>query len=111
MVVFPAIGLLLWISFLLVVLVLSVTFWVLCKLILWLMGPKPRLTEGNTSVSSKRNIPRVPVPVRNKPPVPVRGESSIGSDIWPKWTASRRQYVDRELSLWQEQFDALDFRK
>jgi len=29
------------------------------------------------------------------------------SEIWPKWTPARRRSVDEELTLWQEQFDAL----
>ncbi|WP_181365116.1 hypothetical protein [Arthrobacter sp. HMWF013] len=33
------------------------------------------------------------------------------SDIWPKWTPAHRRYVDEELALWQEQFDALSSRR
>lgn len=100
MVFFLAIGLLLWIAFLLAALLLCCIIWVLCKQILWLMKLKPGLTGRKPAVSSKRNEPRVPA----------RAEPQIASDIWPKWTASRRRYMDGELSFWQKQFDALNSR-
>ncbi len=98
---FPAIGLLLYIAFLLVAFVLSGIIWGLCSLILWLMELKPRSTRRKPPASSRRNVP----PVRD------RAEAQVASDIWPKWTASHRRYMDHELSLWQEQFDALSSRE
>jgi hypothetical protein len=105
---FPAIGLVLWIVFLLVAFVLSGTIWVLGNLILWMLGLKPRRTRPNAAVSPRRTQPPVPVPARNRPRVPAQaGPPQVEPDIWPKWTASRRQYMDGELALWQQQFDAL----
>ncbi|HEY9358393.1 MAG TPA: hypothetical protein VIQ52_18990 [Arthrobacter sp.] len=119
MVVFPAIGLLLWIAFLLVAFVLSGTIWLLCNLIIWLMDLKPRLTGPKPAASSQPNKRRVPAPARNQPRVLVQNirpasapaEPRVDSGIWPKWTASHRQYMDGELSLWQKQFDALNSRE
>ncbi|MEO8283956.1 MAG: hypothetical protein ABI568_11215 [Pseudarthrobacter sp.] len=108
MMLIPAIGLVLWIAFLIVAFVLSGTIWVLRNLILALLGLKPRLTGPQSAASPRRNQPPVPVPGRNKPRVPFQaGSPQLEPDIWPKWTASRREYMDRELALWQQQFDAL----
>ncbi|WP_170850709.1 hypothetical protein [Arthrobacter sp. OV608] len=56
-------------------------------------------------------MPQVPAPriIAQAPGRPT-AETHGASDIWPKWTASYRQYVNQEKSLWQEQFDALNFR-
>ncbi|ALV40615.1 hypothetical protein AU252_05045 [Pseudarthrobacter sulfonivorans] len=113
-VVISAFGLLLWIAFLLVALVLAGTFWLLSNLILWLMDLKPRLAgpksqpnaRPTTAAGPKRNAPRV----SNRPAAKIKPASAAhaAADIWPKWTASHRQSVDLELTLWQEKFDALD---
>ena len=105
---FPAIGLVLWIAFLIVAFVLSATIWGLSNVMLWLLGLKPRLTGPHAAASPRRNEPPVRVPVRNGPRIPVQaGPPQVEPEIWPKWTASRRQYMDQELALWQQQFDAL----
>lgn len=97
---FPAIGFVLWIAFLIVAFVLFATIWGLSNVILRLLGLKPRLTGPQAAASPRRNQPPVPVPVQARPP-------QVEPDIWPKWTPSRRLYMDRELALWQQQFDAL----
>lgn len=97
---FPAIGLVLWIAFLIVAFVLFATIWGLSNVILRLLGLKPRLTGPQAAASPRRNQPPVPVPVQ-------AGPLQVEPDIWPKWTPSRRLYVDREMALWQQQFDAL----
>ncbi|GAC1502558.1 MAG: hypothetical protein NVS2B15_25150 [Pseudarthrobacter sp.] len=105
---FPAIGLVLWIVFLIVAFVLCATIWGLSNVVLWLLGLKPRLLGPQAAASPRRVPPPVSVPARNGPRVPVRaGPPQVEPEIWPKWTASRKQYVDRELALWQQQFDAL----
>jgi len=58
---------------------------------------------ASPGVSPKRKIP----PARDKSETKARD----ASDIWPKWTPSHRQYMDREQSVWQEQFDALNSRE
>ncbi|MBE4718046.1 hypothetical protein [Pseudarthrobacter sp. AB1] len=108
MMLFPAIGLVLWIAFLIVAFVLFATIWGLSNVILRLLGLKPRLTGPQAAASPRRNQPPVPVPDQARPRVPVRaGPPQVEPDIWPKWTPSRRLYMDRELALWQQQFDAL----
>jgi hypothetical protein len=109
MVFLLAIGFLLWIAFLLAALLLCCIIWVLCKQILWLMKFKPGLTGRRPAVSSKRNEPRVSA--RAEPRVHARAEPQIAPDIWPKWTASHKRYMDGELSSWQKQFDALNSRE
>lgn len=89
MLVFPAIGLLLWIAFLLAALVLASILWALSSLAFWITGLKPR--------TSPKIVTSAPAPA--------------SSDIWPKWTPAHRRYVDEELALWQEQFDALSSSK
>jgi hypothetical protein len=116
-VVISAFGLLLWIAFLLVALVLSGIFWLLSNLILWLMDLKPRLAGPKSrphappkaAASPKRNAP----PVSHRPAAKTKPASAAhaAADIWPKWTASHRQSMDCELTLWQKQFDALDFSR
>jgi hypothetical protein len=102
MVLFPVIGLLLWIAFLFAVMVLAGIVWAVCNSALWLMELKVRLSRPKAPVVSKRqNVPRVPHPI----------EAAREPEIWPKWNAAHRQSVDRELSVWQEQFDALTSRR
>ncbi|MCO4261443.1 hypothetical protein NG697_00520 [Pseudarthrobacter sp. MDT3-26] len=117
MLVFPAIGLLLWIAFLLVVLVLASILWVLSSLVLWITGLKPRASQKKVTTAGRdprrvqRPIPD-PAPTRAAPPVRDRAlrpaPAPASPDIWPKWTPAHRRYVDEELALWQEQFDALN---
>lgn len=107
MLVFLALGWLAYVGFLLAALVLVGIIWVLGNLVLWIADLKPRLT---------RRRPAVRKPVANPRPKPIvasvrdRPEAHAATDIWPKWTPARRQYMERELSLWQEQFDALASR-
>lgn len=115
MLVFLALGWLAYVGFLLGALVLAGIIWVLCNLVLWIMDLKPRLTRQSLVASKPAALKPAAVP-RPKPtptvaPVRDRAEPHVTSDIWPKWTAARRQYMNRELSLWQEQFDALDAPK
>lgn len=110
MLVFLALGWLAYVGFLLGALVLVSIIWVLCNLVLWIMDLKPRLTRRKPAAQKPAPIPR-PKPKPKVAPVPDRTEAHVSSDIWPKWTAARRQYMDRELSLWQEQFDALSAPK
>jgi hypothetical protein len=120
MLVFPAIGLLLWIAFLLVVLVLASILWALSSLVLWITGLKPRPSQEIVASArwdppqAQRRLPdrappRAAPPVRDRAPWPAQAPAP--SDIWPKWTPAYRRYVDQELALWQEQFDALNSRK
>lgn len=126
MLVFPAIGLLLWIGFLFSVLVLSGIVWVFCQVVLGILNvispPKPkkiasvrrdppRLQPRGADRTPPKAAPRAALPVRNVAPRPVRAPAPSPSDIWPKWTPAHRRYVDEELALWQEQFDALSSRR
>ncbi|TLM86049.1 hypothetical protein [Pseudarthrobacter sp. NamE5] len=116
---FSAIGILLWIAFLIAVLVLSGIIWAAGNLILWVLDLKPLPNQRSgrqkppvaPAVGPRRNVPPAPA-ARSVPrvPAPVAPPTQAGPDIWPKWTPSHRLYKARELSLWQEQFDALDSR-
>lgn len=118
-VIFSAIGLLLWIAVLFAAMVLCGIIWTASKLILWVMDLKPLPARPGTrpkmparpTVTSGRIVPRAPSPPRV---LPVQDRSPAqeqpASEIWPKWSPSHRLYKARELSLWQEQFDALDSR-
>jgi hypothetical protein len=122
MLVFPAIGLLLWIAFLLAVLVLSGIVWVLCQLAIGILNVIERPRQKKVA-SVRRDPPRVqrPVPapapprtaspVRDRAPRPAPAPAPASADIWPKWTPAHRRYADEELALWQEQFDALNASK
>lgn len=118
-VIFSAIGLLLWIAVLFAAMVLCGIIWTGCKLILWAMDLRPLLAGPGTrpkaltrpAVGSIRLVARAPSPpkvprVQDRPPA----QAQPASGIWPKWSPSHRLYKARELSLWQEQFDALDSR-
>ena len=120
MLVFAAFGFLLYIALLLAVLVLAGIVWALSHLGLWILGLRPRPSQKK--VASVRPAPpqvrrRVPAPAppRAVPQVQARApraaEVPAPSDIWPKWTPAHRRYVDQELALWQEQFDALNSRR
>lgn len=103
MVLFPAIGLLLWIAFLFIAFVLSGVLWVLCRFILGFVGMLDQAARRQRSVPA--------TPRRNVPPPQQPAPSQATFEITPKWTAARRHYVDWELAVWQEQFDALSTRK
>lgn len=107
MLVFLALGWLAYVGFLLAAMVLAGIIWILCNLILWIADLKPRLTRQRPVVRKPVASPK-PQPI--VAPVRVQAEAHAASDIWPKWTPARRQYMERELSLWQEQFDALASR-
>ena len=130
MLVFPAIGLLLWIGFLFAVLVLCGIVWVFCQLvsgILYVIAPpkqkkiasvrpvpprvQPRGPDRASLRATPRAVPRPAPPVRNVASRPPQAQAPAPSDIWPKWTPAHRRYVDEELALWQEQFDALSSRR
>lgn len=108
----PAVGLLLWIGVLLVAMILSGIVWAVCGLMLLLTG----LTRGITGTKSRPGtLPEAAVGARTSCPhvlersaAAVHYEAEADSDIWPKWNASHRRYMARELSLWQEQFNALN---
>ena len=120
MLVFPAIGLLLYIAFLIAVLVLASIVWALSSLGLWIVGLKPRPSQRKVA-----SVRQPPPPVRRRVPDPAQpwaapqvqarapraAEVPPSSEIWPKWTPAHRRYVDQELALWQEQFDALNSRR
>ncbi|MBT2596271.1 hypothetical protein [Arthrobacter sp. ISL-72] len=101
MVLFPAIGLLLWIAALFAGLVLASILWFLCQSMLWLLDLKDLLTRRKNAAASRRKVPPAHKPAARE----------LTSDMMPKWTAAHRRYVDGQLSHWQEQFDALNSRK
>lgn len=118
-VIFSAIGILLWIAVLFAAMVLFGIIWTAGKLILWAMDLKPLPAGPGTrpkalarpAVGSGRSVQRAPFPpvvarVQDRP----RAQAQPESGVWPKWSPSHRLYKARELSLWQEQFDALDSR-
>lgn len=115
MLVFLALGWLAYVGFLLGALILASIIWALCNVVIWLMDLKPRLDRRKPAV--QKPAVRKPAAVPGPKTTPIvarvrdRTEAQVASDIWPKWTAARRQYMDRELSDWQEQFDALDAPK
>ncbi|MDQ0757282.1 hypothetical protein QFZ61_003269 [Arthrobacter sp. B3I4] len=111
--IFPAIGILLLIAFLFAAFVFCGILWTLFRLALSLAGIPPRLAGGKSPPAAALGAPwsgpqvRRPVPsIRPSapPPTGVTAESTM----WPKWNAAHRSYTDREKSLWQEQFDALN---
>ena len=123
MLVFPAIGLLLWIAFLFAVLVVSGILWSLCHLVLGILNvierPRqkkvasvrrdpPKVQPRGPDRAPPRAVPRAAPPVRDRAP---RAQAQAPSGIWPKWTPAHRRYVEEELALWQEQFDALNSPK
>lgn len=125
MLVFPAIGLLLWIAFLFAVFVVAGIVWAFCQLVLGILsvveGPKrknvasvrrnpPPVQRRIPDRAPPRAAPRAAPPVRKIAPRPPQAHAPAPSDIWPKWTPAHRRYVDEELALWQEQFDALSSR-
>jgi hypothetical protein len=121
MLVLLALGWLAYVGFLLGALILVSIIWALCNVVVWLLELKPRLDRRRPPVQKPAArkpaaVPRPnPIPRPKAAPIvaPVRDrtEAQATSDIWPKWTAARRQYMDRELSDWQEQFDALNAPK
>ena len=120
MLVFAAIGFLLYIALLLAVLVLAGIAWALSSLGLWVLGLKPRPSQKKVATvrrappQVRRSVPDQALPSAT-PQVQARAprvaEAPASSDIWPKWTPAHRRYADQELALWQEQFDALNSRR
>ncbi len=112
MLVFLALGWLAYVGFLFGALVIVGIFWVLCNVVVWLLDLKPRLARRRPAMQkpAARKPAARPKPNPVVAPVRDRPEAHVASDIWRKWTPARRQYMDRELSLWQEQFDALNSR-
>jgi hypothetical protein len=114
------IGLLLWVAFLFAATVLFGIIWAVSKTALWLIDLKflpagrqsPLNPPSKPPVRQQPNVPPAPA-ARSVSQVPARppAEANPVSDIWPKWTASYKRYVDQEKSLWQEQFDALTSHK
>jgi hypothetical protein len=84
---FSAMGILLWVGVLLAATVLFGIIWLFCKTMRWLIDLTNLLI----------------------PPQPAARE--IPPDVMPKWNASHRRYADRDLADWQEQFDALNSRR
>jgi hypothetical protein len=114
------IGLLLWAAFLFAATVLFGIIWAVSKTALWLIDLKvlpaqwqrPLNPPSKPPVRQRPNVPQA-LPARSAARVAnvTAAEVNAASDIWPKWTASYRRYVDQEKSLWQEQFDALNSQK
>lgn len=98
MVLFPIIGLLLWIAVLFVVVVVGGVFWAAGKTLWWFLDSPDRTDHGQAKAVSPK--PQATPPARQ--------DTRDTSGIWPKWTPSHRLYKDYELALWQEQFDALN---
>jgi hypothetical protein len=126
MLVFPAIGLLLWIAFLFVVMVLAGVVWALSRLALGIASfiQRPNQWQGagllRTPPQVQRRLPYQAQPqalsptretshLRDRTPRPLPAPAQ--AEIWPKWTPAHRRYVDEELALWQQQFDALSSRQ
>ncbi|MEK0154761.1 hypothetical protein [Arthrobacter oryzae] len=125
----PLAGILLWIALFVVALLLLGIIWSVLGLLVGLEKVWHWLVSLKKAASSKRKAPRGasrrnaargpsgPKPPlkpagsskRSNPPGPEQAaaETRVASDIWPRWTPSRRRDVDQELALWQEQFDAL----
>ncbi|MDR7161366.1 hypothetical protein [Arthrobacter sp. BE255] len=106
MVLFPAIGLLIWIGFLFAVWVLCIILWLLCQTVVWLLD----LHAGHAR-RTKASGPKRVVPPARKAPARKPAYRGVTSDIMPKWTPAHRRYVDRDRADWQEQFDTLNSRK
>ncbi|TLM86027.1 hypothetical protein [Pseudarthrobacter sp. NamE5] len=125
MVLFPIIGLLLWIVCLAGVVLICGASWALGKTVWWFLDLPDKLDKQHSKAFRPRTAPppslrpqphKAPVPGRpppppKAPPSPVQPGPYDSSDIWPKWTPAYRLYKDRELAIWQEQFDALNSRE
>lgn len=107
-VLIPLAGILLWIAYFVVVSVLLGIIWGVLGLLVCFENVWHRIVGRKKAANSKRNTPPAPEPAAAEQPA--AGASST-SDIWPKWTPSRRRDVDRELAHWQEQFDDLNSPK
>ncbi len=118
-VLFSAMGILLWIGLLLAAFVFFGVVWLFCQTMLWITGlvssaARPKVTAGPNR--NARPAPRPVAPPRSatparKPPAPKPPVPELTPDIMPKWNAAHRRYVDRDLADWQEQFDALNRRR
>lgn len=95
MLVFLALGWLAYVGFLLGALVLASIIWVLCNLVLWIMDLKPLLTRlkpiASKPAARKPAARPSPRPTQQAAPLRAWAEAHVASDIWPKWTAARRQ--------------------
>lgn len=114
MVLFPAIGLLLWIAFLFAAWVLCLVLWLLCQIVVWSTDAYAWRSRRKKATAPARNIPPARKPAaakRNATLAPKPGALEITPDIMPKWNAAHRRYVDRDLADWQEQFDSLNSRR
>lgn len=98
---FSAMGILLWVAVLLAVMILCGIIWIFCQTMLWLMGLTNLATRRIKAATPKRTLPPARKPATRE----------ITPDIMPKWNAARRRYVDRDLADWQERFDALNSRR
>jgi hypothetical protein len=124
MLIFPLIGVLLWIAFLSAVFVICGALWLVASSVSGILDLAARHKKRKRPVGrpAPRTVPRAaaPAPPRRTPattppPVPARrtppADPRTLTDIWPKWTPSHRLYKNYELALWQEQFDALVARE
>jgi hypothetical protein len=122
-VLFSAMGILLWVGFLLALAVLFGVIWVVGHTIIGIVSLVGLATRPKAVAGPNRNVrpaPRPIAPPRNatparkphapKPPAPKLPAPELTPDIMPKWNAAHRRYVDRSLADWQEQFDALNRR-
>ena len=119
-VLFSAIGILLWVGVLFAVMVLCGVVWLFCQTMLGITAFVSALTRPNRlAPPSSRTIRPAPKPVappRNvpptpKPPVQKPAATEVMPDLIPKWTAAHRRYVNQDLADWQKQFDSLNSRR
>ncbi|MFJ6077060.1 hypothetical protein ACIQC0_01995 [Pseudarthrobacter sp. NPDC092419] len=117
---FSAMGILLWAGFLLAAWLFLGTLLVIGKSIGWSVDLVALLIRRNKMrAASKGSVrpapPRQVAPERNapparKPPAQKPTAQELTQDIMPKWNTAHRRDVDRDLAEWQAQFDALDRR-
>ena len=111
MVLFPAIGFLLWLGFLFAVWVLCLILWFLCHIVVWSVDAYDWHSRRGKAAAPRRKLPLARKPAASERKVtPIPAISETTPDIIPKWNAAHRRYVDRNLADWQEQFDALNHR-
>src|SRR5688572_10412287 len=107
MLVFPAIGLFLWIAFLLAALVISGILWVFCQVALGILNVIERPNQKKVTRARRAPArvqrpvpdrapalapPRAAPPVRDRAPrpAPAPAPALASPDIWPKWTPAHR---------------------
>lgn len=119
-VLFSAMGILLWVGLLLAALVFFGVIWVIGQTVIWAVQLVSLLTRPDNSLAaSNRNVRPAPnpaapprdVPPSRTPPAPKPAARQVTPDIVPKWNAAHRRYVNRDLADWQEQFEALNSRE